>query len=56
MADGELQDMEHFFTLLPSAFSDSEAFKTSVVGMNIFVCAIAVSTLDMGGGDTSPCI
>lgn len=33
MADGELQDMEHFFTLLPSAFSDSETFKTSVVGL-----------------------
>uniref|UniRef100_A0A8C1Z760 Anaphase-promoting complex subunit 5 n=1 Tax=Cyprinus carpio TaxID=7962 RepID=A0A8C1Z760_CYPCA len=31
MADGELQDMEHFFTILPNAFSDSEAFKTSVV-------------------------
>ncbi len=35
MADGELQDMEHFFTILPNAFSDSEAFKTSVVGMNM---------------------
>uniref|UniRef100_A0A671Q0X2 Anaphase-promoting complex subunit 5 n=1 Tax=Sinocyclocheilus anshuiensis TaxID=1608454 RepID=A0A671Q0X2_9TELE len=33
MADGELQDMEHFFTMLPNAFSDSEAFKTSVVGL-----------------------
>uniref|UniRef100_A0A672MNR1 Anaphase-promoting complex subunit 5 n=1 Tax=Sinocyclocheilus grahami TaxID=75366 RepID=A0A672MNR1_SINGR len=33
MADGELQDMEHFFTILPNAFSDSEAFKTSVVGL-----------------------
>jgi len=32
MAGGELQDMEHFFTILPNAFSDSEAFKTSVVG------------------------
>uniref|UniRef100_A0AAR2M5J7 Anaphase-promoting complex subunit 5 n=1 Tax=Pygocentrus nattereri TaxID=42514 RepID=A0AAR2M5J7_PYGNA len=26
-------DMEHFFTILPNAFSDSEAFKTSVVGL-----------------------
>uniref|UniRef100_A0AAR2LFX6 Anaphase-promoting complex subunit 5 n=1 Tax=Pygocentrus nattereri TaxID=42514 RepID=A0AAR2LFX6_PYGNA len=33
MADSELQDMEHFFTILPNAFSDSEAFKTSVVGL-----------------------
>uniref|UniRef100_A0A8B9H8W9 Anaphase-promoting complex subunit 5 n=1 Tax=Astyanax mexicanus TaxID=7994 RepID=A0A8B9H8W9_ASTMX len=33
MADRELQDMEHFFAILPSAFSDSEAFKTSVVGL-----------------------
>ncbi|XP_046728203.1 anaphase-promoting complex subunit 5 [Silurus meridionalis] len=33
MADGELQDMEHFFAELPSAFTDSEAFKTSVVGL-----------------------
>ncbi|XP_051509394.1 anaphase-promoting complex subunit 5-like [Myxocyprinus asiaticus] len=33
MANGELQDMEHFFTILPNAFSDSGAFKTSVVGL-----------------------
>ncbi|XP_051964699.1 anaphase-promoting complex subunit 5-like [Xyrauchen texanus] len=33
MVNGELQDMEHFFTILPNAFSDSEAFKTSVVGL-----------------------
>ncbi|XP_073675898.1 anaphase-promoting complex subunit 5-like [Garra rufa] len=33
MADGELQDMEYFFTILPNAFSDSDAFKTSVVGL-----------------------
>ncbi|XP_057213337.1 anaphase-promoting complex subunit 5 [Triplophysa rosa] len=33
IADGELQDMEHFFTILPNAFTDSEAFKTSVVGL-----------------------
>ncbi|XP_036434015.1 anaphase-promoting complex subunit 5 [Colossoma macropomum] len=33
MADSELQDMEHFFAILPNAFSDSEAFKTSVVGL-----------------------
>ncbi|XP_066500157.1 anaphase-promoting complex subunit 5 [Hoplias malabaricus] len=33
MVDQELQDMEHFFTILPNAFSDSEAFKTSVVGL-----------------------
>ncbi|TRY65613.1 hypothetical protein DNTS_015216 [Danionella cerebrum] len=33
MADRELQDMEDFFTILPSAFSDSEPFKTSVAGL-----------------------
>ncbi|XP_062855540.1 anaphase-promoting complex subunit 5 [Trichomycterus rosablanca] len=33
MAEKELQDMEHFFAMLPSAFSDSEAFRTSVVGL-----------------------
>ncbi|KAG7331934.1 hypothetical protein KOW79_003768 [Hemibagrus wyckioides] len=33
IADRELQDMEQFFAELPSAFTDSEAFKTSVVGL-----------------------
>lgn len=32
MADGELKDMEHFFSTLPNPFSDSEVYKTSVVG------------------------
>lgn len=34
MADGELKDMEYFFTTLPTPFTafDSEAYKTSVVG------------------------
>ena len=34
MADGELKDMEFFFTTLPTPFTafDSEAYKTSVVG------------------------
>lgn len=40
MAEGELQDMEHFFTILPNAFTDSEAFKTSVVGRKVCVCYI----------------
>ncbi|XP_028850904.1 anaphase-promoting complex subunit 5 [Denticeps clupeoides] len=33
MADGELKDMEHFFSTLPNSFSDSEVYKTSVVGL-----------------------
>uniref|UniRef100_A0A8K9Y2D1 Anaphase-promoting complex subunit 5 n=1 Tax=Oncorhynchus mykiss TaxID=8022 RepID=A0A8K9Y2D1_ONCMY len=35
MADGELKDMEYFFATLPTPFSaiDSEAYKTSVVGL-----------------------
>uniref|UniRef100_A0A8C5DAQ3 Anaphase-promoting complex subunit 5 n=1 Tax=Gouania willdenowi TaxID=441366 RepID=A0A8C5DAQ3_GOUWI len=35
MADGELKDMEYFFSTLPTPFSafDSEAYKTSVVGL-----------------------
>ncbi|MED6252573.1 Anaphase-promoting complex subunit 5 [Ataeniobius toweri] len=35
MADGELKDMEYFFSTLPTPFSafDSEAHKTSVVGL-----------------------
>ncbi|XP_063050550.1 anaphase-promoting complex subunit 5 isoform X2 [Engraulis encrasicolus] len=33
MADGELKDMEHFFSTLPNPFSDSEVCKTSVVGL-----------------------
>ncbi|XP_012671450.1 anaphase-promoting complex subunit 5 [Clupea harengus] len=33
MADGELKDMEHFFSTLPNPFSDSEVYKTSVVGL-----------------------
>lgn len=34
MADGELKDMEYFFSTLPTPFTtfDTEAFKTSVVG------------------------
>lgn len=34
MADGELKDMEFFFSTLPTPFTafDSEAYKTSVVG------------------------
>lgn len=34
MADGELKDMEYFFSTLPTPFTpfDSEAYKTSVVG------------------------
>lgn len=32
--EGELKDMEHFFTIFPTAFSDfdSDSYKTSVVG------------------------
>ncbi|XP_068594658.1 anaphase-promoting complex subunit 5 [Brachionichthys hirsutus] len=35
MAAGELKDMEHFFSTLPTPFTafDSEAYKTSVVGL-----------------------
>uniref|UniRef100_A0A667ZRJ7 Anaphase-promoting complex subunit 5 n=1 Tax=Myripristis murdjan TaxID=586833 RepID=A0A667ZRJ7_9TELE len=35
MADGELKDMEFFFSTLPTPFTafDSEAYKTSVVGL-----------------------
>uniref|UniRef100_A0A3Q3AIV7 Anaphase-promoting complex subunit 5 n=1 Tax=Kryptolebias marmoratus TaxID=37003 RepID=A0A3Q3AIV7_KRYMA len=35
MADGELKDMEYFFSTLPTPFTafDSEAYKTSVVGL-----------------------
>lgn len=35
MADGELKDMEYFFSTIPTPFSalDSEAYKTSVVGL-----------------------
>ncbi|KAL0979501.1 hypothetical protein UPYG_G00185910 [Umbra pygmaea] len=35
MADGELKDMEYFFSSLPTPFRaiDSEAYKTSVVGL-----------------------
>ncbi|XP_030629401.1 anaphase-promoting complex subunit 5 isoform X2 [Chanos chanos] len=33
MADRELKDMENFFATLPNPFSDSEAYKTSVVGL-----------------------
>uniref|UniRef100_A0A3Q3WWV8 Anaphase-promoting complex subunit 5 n=1 Tax=Mola mola TaxID=94237 RepID=A0A3Q3WWV8_MOLML len=35
MADGELKDMEYFFSTLPTPFSafESEAYKTSVVGL-----------------------
>nr|XP_061841725.1 anaphase-promoting complex subunit 5-like [Nerophis lumbriciformis] len=35
MVDGELKDMEHFFSTLPTPFTafDSEAYKTSVVGL-----------------------
>uniref|UniRef100_A0A672TEG1 Anaphase-promoting complex subunit 5 n=1 Tax=Sinocyclocheilus grahami TaxID=75366 RepID=A0A672TEG1_SINGR len=45
MADGELQDMEHFFTILPGAFSDSEAFKTSVVGLFMRQMLLAYNNL-----------
>lgn len=35
MANGELRDMEHFFSTLPTPFTsfDTEAYKTSVVGL-----------------------
>uniref|UniRef100_A0A3B4EYV0 Anaphase-promoting complex subunit 5 n=1 Tax=Pundamilia nyererei TaxID=303518 RepID=A0A3B4EYV0_9CICH len=35
MADGELKDMEYFFSTLPTPFTafDTEAYKTSVVGL-----------------------
>uniref|UniRef100_A0A673CH96 Anaphase-promoting complex subunit 5 n=1 Tax=Sphaeramia orbicularis TaxID=375764 RepID=A0A673CH96_9TELE len=35
MADGELRDMEYFFSILPTPFTafDTEAYKTSVVGL-----------------------
>lgn len=35
MAEGELRDMEHFFSTLPTPFTsfDTEAYKTSVVGL-----------------------
>lgn len=34
LVEGELKDMEHFFTIFPTAFSDfdSDSYKTSVVG------------------------
>lgn len=34
MADGELKDMEYFFSTLPTSFTafDSKTYKTSVVG------------------------
>lgn len=41
MADGELKDMEHFFSTLPNPFSDSEVYKTSVVGE----CQLAIEYL-----------
>lgn len=42
MADGELKDMEYFFSTLPTPFTafDTEAYKTSVVGeLYISLCA-----------------
>lgn len=34
LVEGELKDMEHFFTIFPTAFTDfdSDSYKTSVVG------------------------
>ncbi|XP_051949650.1 anaphase-promoting complex subunit 5-like [Xyrauchen texanus] len=45
IANGELEDMEHFFTILPHAFSDSEAFKTSVVGLFVRQMLLAYNKL-----------
>ncbi|XP_035391970.1 anaphase-promoting complex subunit 5 [Electrophorus electricus] len=45
MADRELQDMEHFFAILPNAFSDSEAYKTSVVGLYMRQMLLAYNKL-----------
>lgn len=35
LVEGELKDMEHFFTIFPTAFTDfdSDSYKTSVVGL-----------------------
>lgn len=37
LVEGELKDMEHFFTIFPTAFSDfdSDSYKTSVVGKHV---------------------
>ncbi|KAG7273792.1 hypothetical protein CRUP_012810 [Coryphaenoides rupestris] len=47
MADGELKDMEYFFTTLPTPFTafDSEAYKTSVVGLFIRHMLLAYNKL-----------
>ncbi|CAL8343307.1 unnamed protein product [Lota lota] len=47
MADGELKDMEFFFTTLPTPFTafDSEAYKTSVVGLFIRHMLLAYNKL-----------
>ncbi|KAB5567953.1 hypothetical protein PHYPO_G00238720 [Pangasianodon hypophthalmus] len=50
MADRELQDMEHFFADLPSAFTDSEAFKTSVVGLFMRQMLLAYNKLLLQSG------
>ncbi|XP_008335117.1 anaphase-promoting complex subunit 5 [Cynoglossus semilaevis] len=47
MADGELKDMEYFFSTLPTPFTafDSEAYKTSVVGLFIRHMLLAYNKL-----------
>ncbi|XP_076859434.1 anaphase-promoting complex subunit 5 [Brachyhypopomus gauderio] len=45
MAGRELQDMDHFFAVLPNAFSDSEAYKTSVVGLYMRQMLLAYNKL-----------
>uniref|UniRef100_A0A8C5BMA2 Anaphase-promoting complex subunit 5 n=1 Tax=Gadus morhua TaxID=8049 RepID=A0A8C5BMA2_GADMO len=45
MADGELKDMEFFFTTLPNPTFDSEAYKTSVVGLFIRHMLLAYNKL-----------
>uniref|UniRef100_A0A672JBQ8 Anaphase-promoting complex subunit 5 n=1 Tax=Salarias fasciatus TaxID=181472 RepID=A0A672JBQ8_SALFA len=47
MADGELKDMEFFFSTIPTQFTafDSEAYKTSVVGLFIRHMLLAYNKL-----------
>uniref|UniRef100_A0A3Q1J309 Anaphase-promoting complex subunit 5 n=1 Tax=Anabas testudineus TaxID=64144 RepID=A0A3Q1J309_ANATE len=47
MADGELKDMEYFFSTLPTPFTafDTEAYKTSVVGLFMRYMLLAYNKL-----------
>lgn len=53
LVEGELKDMEHFFTIFPTAFTDfnSDSYKTSVVGKH-GGCCVALLPTTLG----NPCL